>query len=369
MDTSDPDITFDGDGVCVHCREFGDAVSEMWHPGLDGQEELSRSLERMRLSNKSKEYDCVVGLSGGVDSSFIALKLKDFGLRALAVHVDTGWNSELSVGNIEKVVSHCGFDLHTHVVNWEEMRDLQLSYLKAAVSNQDVPQDHAIMANLFHFAVENGVKTVVCGCNVATEGIFPKSWHGASMDAINLLAIHRRYGSIPLREYRTISFSQYYFVYPMIYGLRAFQPLNYMPYSKTEAVARLEREVGWRPYARKHGESLFTKFFQNHYLPVKFGYDKRRPHLSSLIVSGQLGRDEALRQLEAPLYDIRELEEDIVYFQKKMRISQEEYESLMAAPIHHYSEFPSWDRRLRMAKMAQRGLAKLTGKTFRAYFR
>ena len=228
------------------------------------------------------------------------------------MHVDAGWNSGLAVQNIERIVKHCAYELHTHVVNWEDMRELQLSYLRAAVANQDVPQDHAFFAALYHFATKNGLRYVLNGGNVATEGVFPTAWHGAAMDARNIKAIHAQYGAKPLIDYPLISFSQYYFWYPIVKRMTPLRPLNLMPYSKVDALSEL-RQIGWREYPRKHGESLFTKFFQNHYLPKKFGYDKRRPHLSSLVASGSITRDEAFQLLQEPLYDDDELRRDRQY--------------------------------------------------------
>jgi len=172
--------------------------------------------EEIKAAGRASEYDCIIGLSGGVDSSYLALKVREQGLRPLVVHVDAGWNSELAVGNIEKVVRHCNYDLHTHVVDWEEMRDLQLAYLRSGVANQDVPQDHVFFASLYHFATRNRIRYILSGGNIATEGIFPKAWHGSAMDAINLRAIHRRFGERPLRHYRTISFFEHYILYPLV---------------------------------------------------------------------------------------------------------------------------------------------------------
>jgi hypothetical protein len=253
------------------------------------------------------------------------------------------------------------------VVDWEEMRDLQLAYLKAGVANQDVPQDHIFFASLYHFATANNIRYVLSGGNLATEGIFPRSWHGSAMDAINLRDIHRQYGTRTLKRYRTISFFEYYVWYPLVKKMRTLRPLNYMPYDKASAIEELQREIGWKAYGRKHGESLFTKLFQNYYLPVKFGFDKRKPHLSSLIVSGQMTREQALAELEKPLYDVTELELDIEYFCKKLRISRSEFQSLLEAPPRHYSEFRNWDGYYRALKSAQQAVARLTGRELKVY--
>lgn len=367
MDTSDPTIAFDASGVCNHCNEFETFTRLHWLPNEEGLRQLGEVVERIKQTGRNAEYDCILGLSGGVDSSYLAIKLHEWGLRPLVVHVDAGWNSELAVANIEAIVKHCGYDLHTHVVDWEEMRDLHLAYLRAGIANQDVPQDHIFFASLYHFATNNGIRYILSGGNIATEGIFPKAWHGSAMDAINLRAIHRRFGEHPLRQYKTISFFEYYVWYPFVKKMRTVRPLNYMPYDKAKALEELEGTVGYKPYARKHGESQFTKLFQNHYLPTKFGYDKRRPHLSSLIVSGQMTRDDALAKLAEPLYDPTELEIDIAYFCKKLRISRRQFDELLKAPSHSYSDFPNWDGRYRFLKKIQDGVARLTGKRMRVY--
>lgn len=367
MDTSDPEISFDSDGVCNHCREFDVLSKNEWFPNNEGSKRWAKLVEDIKLSGKGKEYDCILGLSGGVDSSYLAIKVYESGLRPLVMHVDAGWNTELAVANIESVVKYCGYDLYTHVVDWEEMRDLQLAYLKAAVSNQDVPQDHIFFSSLYHFATKNGIRYILSGGNLATEGIFPSSWHGSAMDAINLKAIHKKYSNKKLKNYKTISFFDCYFWYPFVKKLRTVRPLNYMVYDKSEALRMLELKIGYKPYPRKHGESLFTKLFQNYYLPHKFGIDKRRPHLSSIIVSGQISRDEALLQLSAPLYDSAELEVDITYFCKKMRITRDEFDKLIEAPIHDYKEFANWDSRYKLIKSIQNLLARFLGRKIKVY--
>ncbi len=367
MDTSDPEITFDLQGVCSHCIEFDAVTRKSWFPNEEGARRLEAILGSIREAGRGREYDCILGLSGGVDSSYLALKAHEWGLRPLVVHVDAGWNSELAVANIEKVIKYCKFDLHTHVVDWEEVRDLQLAYLKAGIANQDVPQDHVFFASLYQFATKNGIHHVLSGGNIATEGVFPKAWHWSAMDAINLLAIHRQYGSRPLRTYTTVSFFQYVFWYPFVKNMRAVRLLNYIPYDRKLAIRELEQRMGWRSYGRKHGESLFTRFFQNHYLPVKFGYDKRRPQLSSLILSGQMTREEALKALEEPLYDPRELEVDMMYLCKKLRISRAQFDEFMAAPSRHYDEFASWNGRYRVLTGVRQIVERLLGRRVKVY--
>lgn len=367
MDTSDPEISFDEKGVCNHCRHFDQVIRKAWFPNEEGAQILEIYLDRIKREGLNKSYDCIIGLSGGADSSYLALKASEWGLRPLVVHVDAGWNSELAVANIEAIVKYCNYDLHTHVVDWEDMRDLQLSYLRAGVANQDVPQDHVFFASLYQFAVQNDIRYILNGGNIATECIFPRAWQGSAMDAVNLKAIHKRFGQRKLRSFKTISFSKLYIWYPFIKGIRTIRPLNYMDYNRDEAIAELQRKIDWRSYGRKHGESLFTKFFQNYYLPTKFGYDKRLPHLSSMIVTGQMTREQALAELDEPLYTSEALEADIQYFCKKLRISREEFDELMSAPVHHYSEFPNWDRRYRFLKMVQLLISRMTGKRLGFY--
>jgi len=367
MDTSDPLITFDEYGVCNHCNEFDAVTSKNWFPNEEGKKGWATIVEQIKATGKGQEYDCILGLSGGVDSSYLAIKVHEWGLRPLVVHVDAGWNSELAVANIEAIVKYCNYDLHTHVVDWEDMRDLHLAYLRAGISNQDVPQDHIFFASLYHFATKNNIRYILSGGNLATEGIFPHAWHGIAMDAINLKAIHRKYGEHKLRNYKTISFFDCYIWYPLVKKMRTVRPLNYMPYDKAEALKELEQTVGYKPYARKHGESQFTKLFQNYYLPKKFGYDKRRPHLSSLIVSGQMTREEAIVKLDESLYDPSELEIDIAYFCKKLRITRKQFDELMNVPIHQYDDFPTWEGRYRLLKKIQSLVARVLGRQLRVY--
>lgn len=367
MDTTDPEITFDDQGVCNHCHDFEQVTKPNWFPNEEGNQKLQQIFQKIKTFGQGRSYDCILGLSGGVDSSYLALKVHEWGLRPLVVHVDAGWNSELAVANIEAIVKYCNYDLYTHVIDWEEMRDLQLAYLKSAISNQDVPQDHAFFANMYHFAVQNDIRYVLSGGNIATEAIFPKAWHGSAMDSINLRSIHQRFGQIPLKNYHTISFFDYYLGYPFIKKMQVVRPLNYLPYHKGKAIVELQEKIGWRAYGRKHGESLFTKFFQNYYLPVKFGYDKRRPHLSSLIVSGQMSRSDALSKLEEPLYHPDELETDITFFCKKLRISRDDFNQLMMLPNRHYTDFNNWDLYQKIIKNIQKFVEKSTGKKSGAY--
>jgi N-acetyl sugar amidotransferase len=367
MDTTDPLIQFNSDGVCNHCLNFDEVTAKRWFPNDEGKEQLELIFEKIRKEGKNKEYDCILGLSGGLDSAYLALVMKNANLRPLVVHVDAGWNSELAVYNIEKIVKYCNFELYTHVMDWDEVRDLQVSFLKAGVANQDVVQDHAYFSTLYHFATNNDIQYVINGGNFATESVFPNAWHHAAMDATSIKHIHKLFGTIPLKAYKTISFFQYYLFYPYFKKMKTVRPLNYMPYSKAVALTELKDKVGYKEYGRKHGESRFTKFFQNYYLPTKFGQDKRRPHFSSLILSGEMSREEALTQLKLPLYTPSELAEDKPYVAKKLGLQETELDDLISSKGHHYSEYKNWDGRYNMMKKIQSIIEKLLGRVVKNY--
>jgi len=253
------------------------------------------------------------------------------------------------------------------VIDWEEMKDLQLAYLKSSVANQDVPQDHAYFASLYHFAIKYNIKTIISGANISTEAIFPNSWHWSAMDSINLKDIHKQFGTIKLKKYKTISFFKLYFYYPLVKKMKIVRPLDYMEYIKSEALKELEDKIGYKKYPRKHGESIFTKFFQNHYLPTKFGLDKRKPHLSSLIVSNQLTKDEAKKEITKSLYDADELIEDKEYIAKKLGVDIDEFNQILDNPIHKYSDFKSMENLYRLMKKVQTLVSKILGKKISAY--
>lgn len=341
MDTSDPDITFDAEGVCNHCKKFDWIRENLWFPNEEGSKRLELIIDEIKAKGKGKPYDCIMGLSGGVDSSYLAIKAVEFGLRPLVVHVDAGWNSELAISNIELLVRKLGLDLHTHVVDWAEMRDLHIAYFKSGVANQDVPQDHAFIARLLREAKENGIKYVLNGSNYATESILPQAWGYSAKDLENLEAIHARFGSGKLKTYPKVSFWEWYFYYPRVFGIKYVRPLNYMHYNKDEAKKILMEDYGWRDYGGKHYESRFTKFFQGYYLVKRFGYDKRRAHLASLIVSGQMSREDALKEMETQPYPLEDLAEDILFIRKKLGFSEKEFQEIMDAPRRLATEYPS----------------------------
>jgi N-acetyl sugar amidotransferase len=340
MDTTDPLITFDENGVCNHCYYFDHNVKPNWFPNQEGAEKMKQMVKEIKEYGKDKEYDCIIGLSGGVDSSYVAIKVVEWGLRPLVVHVDAGWNSELAVKNIEQIISKLGLDLVTHVVDWEEMRDLQVAFLKSNVANQDVPQDHAFFAALYNYATDAKIKYVISGSNYATESILPQSWGYDAMDLKHLNSIHKRFGKSRLKTFPRVSFFNFHIYYPRVWQMKVVAPLNYIPYHKEDAIKLLEGEYGWRYYGGKHYESRWTRFFQAHYLPTKYGYDKRKAHLASLVVAGQYNREAALEELEKPLYMEKDLVEDKLFVAKKLGLTVEELEGFIRDTPRHYTEFP-----------------------------
>lgn len=342
MDTTDPEIYFDESGVCNHCIKFDTQISKNWYPNQRGREILDGLVKEIKHHSRNRDYDCIIGLSGGVDSSYLAyLARKEFNLRILAVHVDAGWDSEIAVKNIEHIVKKTGIDLYTHVVDWEEMKDLQVSYLKSGLANQDVPQDHIFFSILYNYAHKNKIKYVLHGGNYATECTLPQAWGYNPMDAKQLKDIHKRYGKVKFRDYKTVSFFKYYFYYPYILNMKVVKMLNYVPYNKDEAIKVLEKELGWKYYGGKHHESRFTKFFQSYLLPTRFGYDKRKAHLSSQILSGQKTREEALKELQLPPYDKSELNEDLSFVAKKLDITVDDLKSYINMPIRTFRDYKS----------------------------
>jgi N-acetyl sugar amidotransferase len=367
MDTTDPKIVFFGNEGCNHCIQMKASLGHSWFNDSTGERPLAEIIEKIKFQGRGVEYDSILGLSGGADSSYLALKAFDWGLRPLVVHVDGGWNTELAVRNIQSILNFTGWDLQTNVIDWNEMKALQISYFKSGISNLDVPQDHAFFSSLYSFAVQNNIKYVLSGGNTSTEGIFPTSWHGAAMDAINLKAIHEFYGGKKLTKYPQTSFFEYYCKYPFLKGMRTVRPLNYFPYNKEKALLELELRVGYQRYPRKHGESSFTRFFQEYFLPNRFGMDKRLPHFSSLIVSGQISREDALAELQKPMYGLSEAERDIDFICRKLEISRNEFEDYLNTPLNYAGEFANWDRLHAALKFLQGRFEKLSGKRIRVF--
>lgn len=346
---ADPDISFDEKGVCNYYHEYKNAEQESVFTGKNGQQKLNKLVEQIKKDGIGKSYDCLIGLSGGVDSTYVAWLVKQLGLRPLAVHLDNGWNSELAVMNVENIITKLGFDLYTLVVNWEEFKDIQLSYLKASVVDIEVVSDHAIFATMYKLAKEKNIGYIISGTNIVTEYIMPPSWLYKKMDFTNLKDIHRRYGSVKLKTYPTFDFVKHVY-YSAILKLTPVSILNYVPYNKKEIKEIIKRELDWRDYGGKHYESLFTKFYQAYILPEKFKIDKRKAHLSTLICSGQMTKEEALKELEAPVYPAADLKQDKEYVLKKLGLSESAFESIMLMAPRKHEDFKT-DTRLKEGYM------------------
>lgn len=341
LDTSDRDIEFDDNGVCNHCRE----VDWMLKRQTLGEEESKRRLESLcdtiRREGEGKPYDCLMGLSGGVDSSYVAYLAKQLRLRPLAVHFDNGWDSELAVKNIHRIVSTLEFDLQTYVIDWEEFRDLQRAFIKAGVIDIEMLTDHAILASVFRIASENNIRYIFSGVNVATEYGMPRSWTWFKQDFKNIRAIHNRFGEVRLKTFPRLGTWKWLLLRYFGSNYRFVDILNHLDYKKGNAMAVLEDKLGWQYYGGKHYESLFTQFYQAYILPLKFKVDKRRAHLSSLIRNGEITRGEALREIEKPLYDPVLLRTHKAYVLKKLGFSEEEFDAIMQEPPRAHDDFPS----------------------------
>ncbi|MGC5077819.1 N-acetyl sugar amidotransferase [Agrococcus sp. DT81.2] len=362
MDTTDPDIWFDRDGVSSHALNFDATNKEMVQAAQSGRlaGELDALVAKIKASGKGKQYDCIVGVSGGVDSTYLILQAIRLGLRPLAVHFDSGWNSELAVDNIHNIVKRLDVDLYTHVVDWREMRDLQLSFLKASVANCDTPTDHAFAWVAYQQAVKYGVKYILSGSNLASESILPKSWGYNASDAKHVKAIHKRFGKVDLKTYPLMGLFKRHLWYPHVRNVKTVKPLNLMPYRYAEAKKQITEEVDWRDYGGKHYESVFTRYFQGYYLPRKFGFDKRLAHYSSLILSDQMTRDEALRLMESENYPESLRVQDHEFIAKKLGLSVDGLEAIYALPPKEYSEYPNskriWDAAATLSRLPSKVL-------------
>ena len=356
MDTTDPDISFDSEGVSNHWHEFVRARERDALTAERAQAALERIVSDVKKSGRGKPYDCVLGLSGGVDSSYLAHVAVELGLRPLIVHFDNGWNSELAVSNIESLVKGLKLDLHTFVMDWPEFRDLQRAYFKASVVDLEVPTDHMILGALYRIALQYKLEFLLSGTNVATESILPRRWYYSKFDLKNLRDIHRKFGSLPLRKLPALGFWQMTY-YNQVRGINSVSLLDLIEYNKSEAKALLKERYGWRDYGGKHYESVFTRFYQGYILPSKFNIDKRKAHLSSLICSNQMTREEALVELAQPTYDAATQIEDKRYVAKKLGFSEDEFEEVLRLPNRRHEEFAT-DAQLRQRYFRVLGTAR-----------
>jgi N-acetyl sugar amidotransferase len=361
MDETVPDIVFYDDGRCSCCRVYDEQRTKEIFSGDEAATRLERLVADVKEHGRGKPYDCLIGLSGGVDSSYVAyLVAKRFGLRALAIHLDNGWNTELAVANVERLVKTLNIDLTTHVLNWREFRDIQISFMKAGISNIEIPTDHAIWAVLLKTASKMGIKYIFAGNNVVTESIMPESWLYGSKDSRLIRGIHRRFGTMPMKSYPYLTTFDYV-RYLLVGGIRWVPVLNYVPYVKADAKRTLMEELGWRDYGGKHYESVFTRFFHADYLPTKFGYDLRKSYNSALVCSGQITREEALAELANPPSPKDQREQDRVYVLKKLGLSKDEFLNIVESPNKTYRDYPNSDALWRrMDWFVRRARARIT---------
>ena len=358
---NDPDILINDHGVCNHCITFDFEFNKL-PKGINREKELDSIIKKIKLKGIGKNYDCLLGVSGGVDSSYLAYLCSIYGLRPLIIHFDNGWNSELSVLNIQNLLDKLGFDFETLVINWDEFKDLQLSYFKAGVVDLEFPTDHAILASMFKIAKKHNIKFVLSGHNVVTEGTYlPKSWVHSKLDYLNLKDIHKQYGSIKLKTYPYLSFiKRLYNFYNSQFEY--IQLLNLVDYNKFEVKKKLVSELSWKDYGGKHFESIFTRFYQGYILPNKFNIDKRVFHYSCLVQSEQITREQAIKLLQEPIYDINLLESDKKYVLKKLNFNEATFEDYMRAPIRKHNEFKSeqkyWNKYFFVIKQIKKVLFK-----------
>lgn len=341
MDTTDSKIVFDESGVCDHCLDFEQNVKPNWHTDERGDAELKKIIAKIKEDGKGRDFDCIIGMSGGADSSYLLhVAVKEYGLRPLVFHVDGGWNSQIAVNNINVMIEKLGLDLYTEVINWEEMKDFQLAYFKAGVANIDVPQDHAFVATLYNFAAKYKIKYILNGGNISTECVRnPLEWIYYGTDMAQIRDIRKQFGTNPMKTYPFSSVLRHKLYLRYIQKVQVVKPLNYFPYIKERAMQVLADEYGWIPYPQKHFESRFTKFYEGYWLPKKFGYDTRKVQYSSLILTGQMTREEALEKLKTPAISDDDAKHDFEYIATKLDISVEELQKYFDQPNKTYKDY------------------------------
>lgn len=350
MDTTDSKIVFDADGVCDHCTTYFRDILPNWHTDERGRRELEPIVAEIKRQGEGKDFDCIIGMSGGIDSSYLTYLAKvELGLRPLVFHVDAGWNSQEAVNNIERIVDKLELDLFTEVIDWEEMRDLQRAYFRSGVPHIDTPQDHAFFATMYNFAEKYKIRHILTGGNYSTECVRnPIEWMYYQSDSVQLKDIHRQFGTRPLVKFPITSILRHRVYLRYIRKIRVVTPLNYMPYHKADSMQLLADKFGWQPYPQKHFESRFTRFYEGYWLPVKFGYDTRRVQFASLILTDQMTRDEAIERLKKLSYDPETVHQDFEYIATKIGVTVEELRGYMAAPNKTYRDYKSQDSTYRI---------------------
>jgi len=342
MDTiGDPAITFDHDGVCNYYYEFS-AKLKIRVPKTElAKIQLGRIVKKIKAEGKGKPYDCIIGVSGGVDSTYVAWLVKQLGLRPLAVHLDNGWNSELAVKNIENILNKLGIDLYTEVLEWEMFKDLQLSFLRASTPDGEIPTDHAITALLYQIASKYGIKYVMSGMNSRSEGMMPPSWARGHLDWKYIRSVQKLFGTQSLKTFPHFTIFKFLY-YNLVRKIRVISILNYLDFKKESATEIIQKELDWQNYGGKHYESIYTRFYQSYILPNKFNIDKRKAHLTCLIIStGEVTRDQALVALNQPPADLKLMKDDKDYVVKKLGITNLEFDQIMSAPVKSILDYPN----------------------------
>lgn len=342
MDTSDPHIDFDEKGWCEYCNNFENSIRPNWKIGPEGADALQKLADAIRSEGKGKDFDCIIGLSGGLDSSYAAhIACAKMGLRPLLVHVDAGWNTDQAVGNIEKLVDGLGLDLYTEVVNWEDIKRMQVAFLRAGIPDQDLVQDAAFFSALYKFARQHKIKHVITGSNYSTECCRePEEWGGyLGIDTMLFGDIWRQHGDGRPNNFPLTDILRYKIFYQKILGMKVHHPLNSVSYIKTEAEDELFRLYGWQKFQHKHHESRFTRFYEDYWLPRRFGYEKRRAHFSSLIMTGQMTREAALERISKPEMADGFLLQEFEYVANKLGLSQSELSDLFNSPKKTYRNY------------------------------
>ncbi len=349
---ADPDIEIDSEGICNHCRRYEDLLPIRVIKGAEGEAALARIVEAIKARGRGREYDCLIGVSGGVDSTYVAYLTKKLGLRPLAVHLDNGWNSELAVKNIERTMESLEIDLYTEVLDWEEFRDLQLSFLKASTTDMEIPTDHAILAVLWRQAAKHDIKYIISGMNFATESTFVKSWVYGHWDWPYIKDVQRRFSKRKLKTFPHFSYPYLFYIH-VLRAIRSVSILNYVDYDKPAVMKILEEELGWQYYGGKHYESVYTRFMQGYILPEKFGVDKRYGHLSDVVRSGKMTREEALEEIGKPAYPPELFAKDYAFVLKKFGMSDNQFKSIMGEAVKSYRDYKNTEW---MARVLREGI-------------
>lgn len=357
MDTTDPNIKFNFNGESNYYTNFINVIKPSWRFDEHAYKTLIRTAEKIKLDGKNRDFDCIIGLSGGLDSSYTAYVAKEImGLRPLLFHVDAGWNTDKAVGNIEKLCTGLGLDLFTEVINWEEMKDLQVAFLKSQIADQDLPQDYAFFSSLYKFAKKHKIKYVLTGSNYSTECCRePEEWGGfPGIDTLLVKDIHSKFGTRPLTTFPLVDIFNYKLYYRYILGMKVFKPLNFIPFFKKDAEEFLIHKFAWEPFLHKHHESRFTRFYEDYWLPRKFGFDKRKAHFSSLILTGQMTRDEALIRIAKPELSDEFLRKEFQFVADKLDLTELKLQEIFDGPNKSFKDYKSKIRLIRLGAKAMK---------------